>query len=82
MHIRYLDDFDSYSGYGYAYRDKTADGTVAYTYTARYKADESKVGAETDIGSWFDEKGVTLKVWNNQKLQKHTQKLHFEQILY
>lgn len=60
--VRYLDDFDSYSDYGYAYRDKTADGTVAYTYTARYKADESKVGAETDIGSWFDEKGVTLKV--------------------
>lgn len=60
--VRYLDDFDSYSGYGYAYRDKTADGTVAYTYTARYKADESKVGAETDIGSWYDEKGITLKV--------------------
>lgn len=61
--VKSLDDFDSYSTkYGYAYRDAKSDGTVAYTYTARCIADKSKVGAETDIGSWYDEKGITLKV--------------------
>ena len=61
--VKTLDDFDSYSTkYGYAYRDAKSDGTVAYTYTARCIADKSKVGAETDIGSWYDEKGITLKV--------------------
>ncbi len=61
--VKSLDDFDSYSTkYGNAYRDEKSDGTVAYTYTARCIADKSKVGAETDIGSWYDEKGITLKV--------------------
>ena len=61
--VKSLDDVDSYSTkYGYAYRDAKSDGTVAYTYTARCIADKSKVGAETDIGSWYDEKGITLKV--------------------
>lgn len=61
--VKRLDDiaFGSSKGY-YAYHVPGDDGTIAYTYTARYKADASKVGAETDIGSWFDEKGATLKV--------------------
>ncbi|MBE6814928.1 MAG: hypothetical protein E7522_05705 [Ruminococcaceae bacterium] len=61
--VKSLGDFHSYSTkYGYAYQDETANGLIAYTYTVRYKEDESKVGPETDIGSWYDEKGVTLKI--------------------